>query len=238
MRNQDFDEYLSSHFARLGGKKRISRRVDCLRANYAKLLPVDRSAKILEIGPGMGELLYLLTKELGYTSVQAIDVSREAAEHCSALYCPTSCVADSVDFLEKHQRGLDRIFMLHVLEHVPKSSIVTMLRAARSALRPGGKLIVEVPNMANPIMGLTVRYADFTHETGFTASSLRQALTLGGFSDIEVRPFRIPLTSAGRFAQYVVRNLLELSIKAMTAVYTTEREPVSANIVAIAASNQ
>lgn len=205
-----------------------------MRANYLKLLPEDRAARILEIGPGMGELLHLLTKERGYTNVGAIDVSPEVVQHCSELYCPTSCVADSVDFLEKHREQFELVFMLHVLEHVSKAEIVPLVRAIHSALRPGGKLIIEVPNMANPIIGLTARYADFTHEVGFTASSLHQVLSLGGFTEAQVIPSRIPLTSVARVVQYCARGVLELLFRLLTATYTTDIEPNSANIVAVA----
>ena len=54
-------------------------------------------------------------------------------------------------------------------------------------LKPGGTLVVMVPNATSPFGGMT-RYWDFTHEIAFTPSSVRQLARLVGFkSDVEFR---------------------------------------------------
>ena len=50
----------------------------------AKVLPQDKSAKILDIGCGMGQMLHAL-RVLGYENVYGVDISDEAVEHCRAL---------------------------------------------------------------------------------------------------------------------------------------------------------
>jgi 2-polyprenyl-3-methyl-5-hydroxy-6-metoxy-1,4-benzoquinol methylase len=232
-----FDRYLSTHFARLGNAQRTTHRLESLRANYHDLIPTDPTAAVLEIGPGMGELLQYLTVECGLRNVEAIDLSQEVAQHCSQHYCPTSQVDDPVAFLSAHAGQYDLIMLLHVLEHVEKSQAVAFLSAIRRALKPRGRIIVEVPNMANPVIGSTSRYGDFTHEIGFTEHSLEQALRLAGFETIRVRPFRIPVTSPARLAQFVLRGCLEQGMRLLTRLYTTDVEINSANLVAIASAS-
>jgi 2-polyprenyl-3-methyl-5-hydroxy-6-metoxy-1,4-benzoquinol methylase len=229
-----FDRYLSTHFAQLGNEHRNTHRLESIRANYAGLVPADKSAAILEIGPGMGELLQFLIIESGLREVEAIDLSAEVAEYCSQRYCPTVHVDDPISFLESRASRYEIIVLLHVLEHVEKSHAIAFLSAIRTALKPGGRIIVEVPNMANPVFGLTCRYADFTHETGFTGTSLAQVLRLAGFDEINVRPFRIPVNSLPRITQFVLRGCLEYSLRLLSRLYSTQVEINSANLVAVA----
>jgi hypothetical protein len=128
--------------------------------------------------------------------------------------------------------------LLHVLEHVEKPRAIAFLNAVRTALKPGGRLVIEVPNMGNPLVGLTCRYADFTHEIGFTGSSLSQLLRLADFENVNVRAFRIPVSSVPRIGQFVLRGLLELALRALTRLYTTNVEINSANLVAVAHAGQ
>jgi 2-polyprenyl-3-methyl-5-hydroxy-6-metoxy-1,4-benzoquinol methylase len=230
-----FDRYLSTHFAGFGDTHRNADRLESIRANYAQLLPSDKSAAVLEIGPGMGELLHYLTAAAGLRNVEAIDLSAEVATYCSERYCPTTRVEDPVSFLTERVAHYDLIMLLHVLEHVEKPQTIPFLCAIRSALKPQGRLIIEVPNMGNPLVGLTCRYADFTHETGFTGSSLAQVLHLAGFEAVTVRPFRIPVSSLPRIAQFLLRGCLEYSMRLLTGLYSRTVEINSANLVAIAA---
>jgi glycosyltransferase involved in cell wall biosynthesis/2-polyprenyl-3-methyl-5-hydroxy-6-metoxy-1,4-benzoquinol methylase len=229
-----FDRYLSSHFAHLGGPHRDADRLQSIRANYTELLPSDESAAVLEIGPGLGDLLYYLTVARGMRNVEAFDLSAEAAAHCSERYCPTQHVDDPIAFLRARAGQYDLIMMLHVLEHVEKSQAVPFLRAVHEALKPGGRVVIEVPNMGNPLVGLTCRYADFTHELGFTGTSLAQLLRLAGFEGLSVRPFKIPTSSLPRIAQFVLRAFLEGSMRLLTRLYSRSVEINSANLLAVA----
>jgi 2-polyprenyl-3-methyl-5-hydroxy-6-metoxy-1,4-benzoquinol methylase len=233
--NGKFDRYLSSHLAGLGGAHTTTNRLASLRANYAEFVPTDKSAAVLDIGPGRGELLHYLVRERELQNVEAIDLSAEVAEYCGQRFCPTQHVEDPMVFLRDHPQKYDLIMLLHVLEHVEKPQAAAFLQAIRGALKPSGSLIIEVPNMGNPLVGLTGRYADFTHETGFTGSSLAQVLRLAGFDEVIVRPFRIPTGSPARIVQFTLRALLESFLRLLTRLYTVDVEINSANLVAIAA---
>ena len=62
-------------------------------------------------------------------------------------------VDDTVAYLTRRPDHYQRVFACHVLEHLPKPAALALVRAARAALLPGGLLVVEVPNMANPPPG-------------------------------------------------------------------------------------
>jgi 2-polyprenyl-3-methyl-5-hydroxy-6-metoxy-1,4-benzoquinol methylase len=229
----NYDNYLSTHFGRIADTSASMHRLNSLRANYPRLLPADRDAAILEIGPGRGEFLEL-AGELGYRRVTAIDLSAEVVELLSQRYPDVARVSDTVSFLAEKSTCFDVIIMMHVLEHVPKTETVALLAAIRQALSPGGSLVIEVPNMANPVVGLTVRYADFTHETGFTRSSLEQVLRMAMFESVTIRPFAIPGGSLPRWVQRCARALIEGVIVVIGLFYYGRREIVSANIIAVA----
>lgn len=233
--SERFDNYLSAHLSHLGSGQRFELRTDALRANYSRLLSdLDPSAAVLEIGPGMGELLALMRDTAAAAKVTAIDLSPEVVTWCSRLCENVLLVEDTAQFLRERESTYDLIILLHVLEHVPRSETIGFLSAIRQALRPNGRVIIEVPNMANPVNGLTSRYADFTHEVGFTESSLRQVLRMAGFGDIDIRPFRIPRSSLARWIQWAVRGILEKAFLLLAMLYSRKPELNSANIVGIA----
>ena len=210
-----FDNYLSTHFDRVGSGKGREHRSDALRANYLQLFrTLDPTASVLEIGPGSGELLSILRNEVKLSNVSAIDLSAEVVELCNShAGGGVVLVEDTRRFLEQHESSFDVIILLHVLEHVPKPETLGLLAAIRTALRQNGRVVIEVPNMGNPFVGLTGRYADFTHEVGFTEGSLAQVLRMASFGSPELRPFLIPRTSPGRWIQWLLRWMLETDRK-------------------------
>ena len=79
----------------------------------------------------------------------------------------------------------DLILCLDVLEHVPKTGQLAFASAIRQALKPGGRVILTVPN-ASSALASRWRYIDFTHETSFTEHSIDFLLFNSGFSKISV----------------------------------------------------
>jgi len=218
-----FDNYLSFHL-----DKEPSRPID--RANFKKELAVnygpyieDKELRILEIGPGHGELIELLL-ELGLHHIHAVDVSKEAVDLCnSILENSTFLTDDTITFIKTSSTHYDRIFILHVLEHIPKIQIVPLLSAAHNVLADQGIMIIEVPNMANPLVGQYFRYADFTHEVGFTESSLEYALGLAGFKNVRIFPFLDRLSVVQRITQFFFAALLRFiyrSYKRHVSIFT------------------
>lgn len=189
-----FTDYLTRHYAHLGdqARHRAGRKRHLLHT-YGGLLPPAREAEMLEIGPGYGQLLELLRRDLGYGNARAVDVSREVVDFCNgALPGSTEHVEDSVAFLAARPGRYERVFALHVLEHLPREQALELARAVHGALRPGGRFVVEVPNMANAFTGGYLRYADLTHESGYSELSLRHLLERADFTDVRCFEERIP----------------------------------------------
>jgi SAM-dependent methyltransferase len=209
--NNLYKRYLSNYFVSVGDIEQVrAKKLALLQKNYEALFPESSNAKILEIGPGHGELIEVLNQK-GYINAQAIDISTEVVEYCNQNWpgC-TSLVQDSARFLQEHQRNFDMVFMLHVLEHIPKEQIIPLLKDIHGSLVDGGQLIVEVPNMANPVTGLYTRYVDFTHEVGFVDGSLAFVLKEAGFSKISIHSLKVPHERWYRYFQIIFNKIFEL----------------------------
>jgi SAM-dependent methyltransferase len=143
-------------------------------------------AAILEIGPGHGGFLRALAS-LGYRNVEAIEADKTLAERGAGAGLPMTWrpAEETGAYLESHRDRFDAICCAHVLEHLEKPDQIPFLAAIRSALKPGGVLICEVPNATSPVASLH-RYWDWTHKCLFTWTSLKFVLASAGFEMVEV----------------------------------------------------
>ena len=100
-----------------------------------------KGRRVLDIGCGNGAFL-LTAKRAGWEPL-GVDTSETPRE----LLAPHDIevkVTDGLELLRQHPRDFDLIHVNHSLEHIPAAADTVL--AARSALRPGGLLYVEVPN--------------------------------------------------------------------------------------------
>lgn len=207
--NPDFRDYLSRHYSHLGDQSRYREaKKRQLLHTYRRLLPSGLDAAMLEIGPGFGQLLEALRKDLGYRNAAAVDVSREVVDFCNGLLPGSTTYAeDTVAFLRANPAKWERVFVLHVIEHVPRPAVADFVDAIRGSLAPGGRVVIELPNAANMLTGSYLRWADLTHEWGYTEQSLRQLLETAGFTQVECFEERIPLSGLKGFAANAFRAL-------------------------------
>lgn len=149
-----------------------------------KALPVSKNSKILDIGCGFGQMLISLREE-GYTNISGIDISPEAIEYCSSHSLNVELISDLSSHVSNGKSEYDFIIMSHVVEHLEKNHIISILSLIRQKmLKPGGELVVMVPN-AQSNTGCYWAYEDFTHQTLFTAGSLDFVLKSAGFESVE-----------------------------------------------------
>ena len=153
--------------------------------NFIRYFPANKRIRIVEVGCGFGQMLYAL-KYYGYENIRGVDLSPECVDFCKQKGFQV-IEGDLVAFFGANPEKYDVIIMNDIIEHIRKESIIPSLKSCYEALNPGGLLMMKTFNSANPILGLDARYCDFTHELGFTESSFRQVLLVGGFSSNNIR---------------------------------------------------
>lgn len=186
-------------------------------ATFAKLLPSDRNARILDIGCGMGQFIqYLLAK--GYKNVSGVELSPEQVEFCrNNVTQRVDLVSNTVDFLAERPESSDCIVFLDVIEHLPRSLVIPTLSAMFSALAPGGSVIIETGNLAS-WSGMFVRHIDFTHESGFTENSMKQVLRAVGFGEISVSGNVTPIYSWRSYLKIAAQRAWYLCQRALYSI--------------------
>jgi 2-polyprenyl-3-methyl-5-hydroxy-6-metoxy-1,4-benzoquinol methylase len=233
----EFDTYLTNYYEHTASPRALKWNATSARYHHGSHFPVDRSAAILEIGPGFGNLMSLLQKQAGYQNVRGVDVSPEVVNYCNHSHPgSTDLAADTTKYLHDHVEAFDLVLMLHVLEHVPKDTTLAFLQAIRSALRPGGKLIVEVPNAAHPIVGARTLYSDFTHTVGYSEQSFSYVLRSTGFSQVEVYGCKIVPKTLLRLIQRAGQEGVELLLRILSLPYGPTQSNISASLLGACAT--
>ncbi len=106
------------------------------------ILQVDKNARIVEVGSGLGYFTYSL-KKAGY-NVQGLDISQEAVNDANRKFGNYYLCGDLIDFAEQNLESYDLVIMTEVIEHLndPKEFIKSIKRM----LKPNGKIIFTTPN--------------------------------------------------------------------------------------------
>ena len=150
------------------------------------MLPADKSARIVDVGCGMGRALLAL-KSLGYSNLCGLEYDEGQAAYCRSKGLEVELTQDTPGALRRRVQSFDLVLCMDVLEHIPHDAQLDFVTAIHEALKPGGKLICTVPN-ANSALAMHWRYIDWTHHDSFTESSLDFLLYNGGFKDISIGP--------------------------------------------------
>ncbi len=179
-----FDNYLENTF---GQYKQAEFKFQQFQKNYEKFFPSKKSANLLDIGIGRGEMLTCM-KKWGYTEYLGIDISPSIVNYCKALGLNCVLVNDTIKWLSDKDAVFDVITILDVLEHFKKEDVIPLLNKIYKGTKLGGKIIIQVPNMQAPDSQLH-RYNDFTHEIGFVEHSLRQVLLTAGITNFSFYGF-------------------------------------------------
>jgi len=210
-----FGAYVSAHLGtyRAISPQAVARDRRVFRAQLGRFLPARRDAAILDVGCGYGSLLHFLQHQ-GYTNTAGIDVSPEQVAAARALGVRNVEVAGAEEYLARHAGAFDLIAALDVLEHFTKDEALRVADLLCAALRPGGRVLLRVPNGDSPFASW-IRYGDFTHEVIYTPSSIRQLLRVAGFAGVEVYPLE-PVVHGPASA---VRWMLWQGIKQLVRLY-------------------
>ena len=168
-----------------------------------KVLPADRSSPILDVACGEGSLLSFL-KENGYRNLYGFDLSPENVFLCHNLGLDFVRRFDALSVADYQPAvQFETIFVLDLLEHLPKQAAAGFLGALRLRLRPGGSLIVQTLNLGC-LFGLVHRYNDLSHEFGVTETSARILMSVAGFDPecVTIAPVWSATFLAGRIREF------------------------------------
>jgi 2-polyprenyl-3-methyl-5-hydroxy-6-metoxy-1,4-benzoquinol methylase len=206
-----YSHYISTHFGKIHTDSRdFIVQLPYFKKNYLKHLPADKSAKILDLGCGMGHFLNFLENE-GYKNYLGIDLSEENIEFCKKNGFNVKH-GNIFDFLRNSPGSFDAIIMNDIIEHLEKTEILELLKIILTKLNSGGRLIIKAPNASNPIMASSSRYYDFTHELLFTEESLSQVLRISGFTKVSIYPqdlyvfYYNPLNYLAKFFNFLLNG--------------------------------
>jgi len=192
-------------------------------ANFIRALLPEPVARILDVGCSNGGLLQAL-RQVGYTNVMGLDPSAVCVQTTGRLY-GIPAVAGTLSSLPPHLGYFDLVILSAVLEHV--RDLRTALIRARSLLRPGSLLYVEVPDVTRFACSSDAPFQEFSveHINYFSVLSLRNLLGAEGFEMVEHARTE---TMQGTFVSAELKAMFRLTEEArgLPAEYDAETERV------------
>ena len=147
-------------------------------------LPADKSSRIADVGCGGGQLLAAF-RILGYECLSGVDVSEQQVALARRAGFSVEA-GDAAAFLSRHPGEFDLLTAIDIAEHLTKDELIDFFDKAYAALRPGGRLILQMPNPNSP-MGMRIRYGDLTHENCLSPECAERLLAMTGFGACESR---------------------------------------------------
>ncbi|MEK7857834.1 MAG: class I SAM-dependent methyltransferase [Elusimicrobiota bacterium] len=172
------DVYRTEYDPGVGAEENHKNHLSEARSRVARLEPLlGRSKTVLEIGSGACAFLTAvgpLVKEA--CGIEPTDEYRAWAAKQGLQVFPKLADVDG--------RRFDLIALFHVLEHVREP--LGFLKSLLARLNPGGRLIIEVPNVDDALISLyqVPAYAPFYYQSAhlwyFSAATLERAVTAAG----------------------------------------------------------
>jgi 2-polyprenyl-3-methyl-5-hydroxy-6-metoxy-1,4-benzoquinol methylase len=181
LRDRLYQAYASEHAGRGGNLAAAF----VYRRDVRPLLPPPSAGPVVDIGCGQGDLVRLMLAD-GYDA-EGIDVSPEQVALARATGLDRVCHGDYRRLLTECRRQLAGVTATDLLEHLTKDEALDTFDCVIEALGPAGVFVARVPNAISPLGG-HIQYGDFTHESSYTARSVRQLAAAAGFNSVEVRP--------------------------------------------------
>ncbi|MEO8601863.1 MAG: class I SAM-dependent methyltransferase [bacterium] len=151
---------------------------------------------VLDLGAGFCEFI----NHIACAAKYALDADPQVRE--AAAPDVVTRVGSVTDLSWLGDASLDVVFASNLFEHLPDSAtLLETLRAIHRVLRPGGRLLILMPNIRFAYR----EYWDFLdHHLPLSDRSLVEALTITGFAPKVVRPRFLPYTTKVRLPQWPI----------------------------------
>lgn len=138
---------------------------------------------VVDLGCGRGEMLDLLTTE-GCDCV-GVDTDLSMAERARAKGLDV-VQEDALSWLKRRaDASLGSIFSAQVIEHLPYTGLLELLRLSRAKLRPGGLLVAETVN-PHALHAWKTFWVDLSHEKPIFPEVLVELCREAGFAAAKV----------------------------------------------------
>jgi SAM-dependent methyltransferase len=191
------DEYGSNILVHMSGVPKFNRWM-------ADVIRPFLGARVLEVGAGLGSLTQSLLPRDRYTVSDVnpyyLDYLRNFASGKPYMTVERVDAADAGDF-DALREGYDTVICLNVLEHLADEE--GALRNLRTALEPGGRVIILVPQ--DPTLFGTLDEV-LGHERRYTRQSLTEALKRADFEVERMFDFNRVTTPAWKFNGQVLKR--------------------------------
>lgn len=163
---------------------------------FGPFLPAERDTPMIDCGCGAGFLVWSL-REMGYRNAFGVDASESMVNACRANSIPV-VHANALEHLRDNPATYGAILANDFVEHLDKTTSLEFLRLAARALKPGGRVLIAVPNALSPF-GASYLYRDPTHEQLFTVETIRTMFAVTGLKEVSIAGARIlPQTAPGK----------------------------------------
>lgn len=148
---------------------------------------VDPKSKILDIGPGWGDIIPLLKKKNEKVDYCGIDFSAEIVKRLQEKYPQQKFIHTSVEGVKEK---FDYVLVLEVMEHILPSKIFNFLRDVQNVIKDNGYLIITVPFEELSLHTLTCSkcgsYVNrMGHVRSYSLPLIKAELNSAGFSVVE-----------------------------------------------------
>lgn len=187
-------------------------------------------ATVLEVGCRHGKTLSLMRERHGIVPFGIEPGENEAQE---ARDAGIDCFSGALEAFDPGERRFDQAQWFHVLEHV-HDPLAALLKL-RSLLKPGGTLLIEVPNVYQPYGLLEENFFQNVHLVSYSPNTLPALVKRAGFDVTRVVDAgslfvvaRANATAAEQLPLAYSANLLEASEQ--TAAWVSVRLQSYANL--------
>jgi SAM-dependent methyltransferase len=188
----------AASIGRLLAKKRKGDRL-----NHALIVVGGR---YLDIGCGMGEMIAAMA-QVGMES-EGVEPNQAAVNRTQTIGLKVFC--GTLDDAHFPDANFDSISMYHVLEHTHDP--VAVLAECRRILKPGGEIVVGVPNfgsLVRSLVGWTWSAHDLPrHLQHFRESSIRRAAARAGLLVSDLETESLPEHVEGELVGWLRRRLM------------------------------
>lgn len=233
LRDRLYENYASEHAGPANGEAVAL----IYRRDIRPALPSPQLGPVVDLGCGSGELVRAMLAD-GYDA-SGIDISPEQVALAKAAGLGVIREGDYRELLQERSGLLAAVTATDLLEHLAKEEVLDTFDRVEQALLPGGVFIARVPNAGSPF-GSRIQYGDFTHESFFTARSIRQLAVAAGFGPVVVvpcPPVAHGLVSTARLALWRPISLIyKLALAAETGQF--HGHIVTQNIVFVTRKDQ